>query len=63
MAKNKHLTDLERMLIEQKLREGVSLKQIAAILGKSASTISREVRARAIESNKYAPYRIHRYCQ
>jgi IS30 family transposase len=45
MAKNKHLTDLERMLIEQKLREGVSLKQIAAILGKSASTISREVRA------------------
>ncbi|MGI6451590.1 MAG: helix-turn-helix domain-containing protein [Desulfitobacteriia bacterium] len=62
MAKNKHLTDLERMLIEQKLREGVSLKQIAAILGKSASTISREVRARAIESNKYAPYRIHNRC-
>ena len=62
MAKNKHLTDLERMLIEQKLREGVSLKQIAAILGKSASTISCEVRARAIESNKYAPYRIHNRC-
>lgn len=62
MAKNKHLTDSERLLIEQRLREGVSLKQIAASLGKSASTISREIRARAIESDKYAPYRIHNRC-
>lgn len=62
MAKNKHLTDSERQQIEQRLREGVSLKQIAAILGKSASTISREIRARAIESDKYAPYRIHNRC-
>ncbi len=62
MSKNKHLTDWERLHIEQRLREGVSLKQIAAILGKSASTISREIRARAIESNKYAPYRIHNRC-
>ena len=62
MAKNKHLTDSERLQIEQLLREGVSLKRIAATLGKSASTISREIRARAIESNKYAPYRIHNRC-
>ena len=62
MAKNKHLTDLERLQIEQRLREGISLKRIAVDLGKSASTISREIRAHAIESDKYAPYRIHNRC-
>lgn len=62
MAKNKHLTYSERLQIEQLLREGISLKRIAATLGKSASTISREIRARAIESNKYAPFRIHNRC-
>jgi IS30 family transposase len=62
MTKNKHLTDSERLQIEQRLREGISLKRIAAELGKSASTISREIRAHAIESDKYAPYRIHNRC-
>lgn len=62
MAKNKHLTDSERLQIEQWLREGISLKQIAVKLDKSPSTVSREVRARAIESNKYAPYRVHNRC-
>lgn len=59
---SKHLTDSDRLQIEQWLREGVSLKQIAAKLGKSPSTVSREVRARAIESGKYAPYRVHNRC-
>ena len=62
MAKNKHLTDEERFLIEQWLRDGVSLKRIAAKAGKSTSTISREIRARAIASDKYAPYRVHNRC-
>lgn len=62
MAKNKHLTDSERQQIEQRLHEGISLNQIAASLGKSPSTVSREIRAHAIESNKYAPYRIHNRC-
>jgi IS30 family transposase len=62
MAKNKHLTDSERQQIEQQLREGISLKRIAADLGKSPSTVSREIRAHAIESDKYAPYRIHNRC-
>lgn len=62
MAKNKHLTNSERLQIEQWLREGISLKRIALNLGKSPSTVSREVRAHAIESNKYAPYRIHNRC-
>jgi len=62
MAKNKHLTDSERLRIEEALRNGISLKRIAADLQKSASSISREIRARAIESDKYAPYRTRNRC-
>lgn len=62
MAKNKHLTDDERLQIEQWLKENSSIKQIALKLEKSTSTISREIRARALTSDKYAPYRIHNRC-
>ena len=62
MAKNKHLTDSERLEIEQWLRDGISIKQIAVKLDKSTSTISREIRAHALESDKYAPYRVHNRC-
>jgi IS30 family transposase len=62
MAKNKHLTDAERLQIEQWLKDKIFIKQIALKLGKSTSTVSREIRARAIVSNKYAPYRIHNRC-
>lgn len=40
----KHLTLSEREYLEAKLKEGKSLRQIAAALGRSPSTISREVR-------------------
>lgn len=62
MAKNKHLTDNERLQIEQWLRYGVSIKQIASKLGKNTSTISREIRARSVVSDKFPPYRIHNRC-
>jgi len=62
MAKNKHLTNEERQQIERMLSEQISLKRIADTLGKHPATISREVRAHAIESGKYAPYRIHNRC-
>lgn len=62
MSKNKHLTESERMQIEHWLREGISFKQIAAKLHKNASTISREIRARSIECDKYAPHRVHNRC-
>jgi IS30 family transposase len=62
MAKNKHLTDSERPEIEQWLRDGISIKQIAFKLDKSTSTISREIRAHAMQSDKYAPYRVHNRC-
>lgn len=62
MAKNKHLIDAERLQIEQWLKDRISIKQIAMRLNKSPSTISREIRARAISSDKYAPCRIHNRC-
>ena len=62
MAKNKHLTDSERILIERLLKERMSIKQIAKELDKDKSTISREIRKRALASDKYAPYRIHNRC-
>ena len=62
MVKNKHLTDSERLQIEQWLKDRVSIKQIALKLNKSTSTISREIHSRATTSNKYAPYRIHNRC-
>jgi len=62
MAKNKHLTDAERLQIEQCLKDRVSIKQIALKLNKSTSTVSREIRSRAAISDKYAPYRIHNRC-
>lgn len=62
MTKNKHLTDTERLQIEQWLKDGEPIKQIALRLDKSSSTISREIRSRAITSDKYAPYRVHNRC-
>jgi IS30 family transposase len=62
MAKNKHLTNDERLHIERLLGERTPLSQIAEKLGKSKSTISREVRARAIVSDKGARYRIRNRC-
>ena len=47
MAKNKHLTDEERLLIQNWLKANISIKQIAQNLEKSTSTISREIRKHA----------------
>jgi len=62
ITKNKHLTDEERLLIEHWLKGGASLKSIALELGRSTSTISREVRARAIASDKSATGRVANRC-
>ena len=62
MAKNKHLKVEERILIENWLKGGVSLKKIAAELSKSTSTISREIRARTVSSDKSAAGRIPNRC-
>jgi|GEM_PF-1679356 IS30 family transposase len=52
MPENKHLTDEERLHIERLHKERVSIRQIALKLGRSTSTISREIRARAVSSDK-----------
>ena len=62
MAKNKHLTNDERLQIERLLGEQTPLKRIAARLDKHPATISREIRARAIVSDKGARYRIRNRC-
>lgn len=62
MAKNKHLTKCDRMVIEQSLKEQLSINQIAMKLDKHTSTISREIRSHALDSNKGAPYRIRNKC-
>ena len=54
MPKNRHLTDYERDQIEYHLKEGLPLKRIAEELGRSTSTISREIRARSVYSDKGA---------
>ena len=62
MPKNKHLTDSERIMIEHSLREGMPIRRIAGRLEKSASTISREIRAHTTESDKSAAYRVKNRC-
>lgn len=62
MAKNKHLTDEERLLIDNWLKTQISIKEIARNLDKHASTISREIRKHAKETDKYALYRPHNRC-
>ena len=62
MAKNKHLTDAERLEIEHGLRHGVSIKKIAAQIGKHHSTVAREICARSLASDKGAFGRITNRC-
>jgi len=62
MAKNKHLTPDERLKIEHWLKQRTSIKKMAANLGKSVSTISREIRKRSVASDKSAPGRIPNRC-
>ena len=49
---NKHLADLERQDVEHALRQGLSLKQIAAKIGKHHSTLSREILARRTDRER-----------
>jgi IS30 family transposase len=62
MAKNKHLTNDERLKIEHLLGEQKTLKEIAAKLDKHPTTISREIRARVIVSEQGARYRVRNRC-
>ena len=62
MANYKHLSDQDRLEIEHGLRHRVSIKKIAATIGKHHSTIARELLARSIPSDKGALGRIRNRC-
>jgi len=62
MATSKHLTDAERLEIEHGLRHGLSIKKIAAKIGKHHSTIAREICARSLASDKGAFGRVTNRC-
>jgi IS30 family transposase len=60
--KGKHLTDGERQEIEHGLRHGLSIKKVAAGIGKHRSTVAREVKARRTASDKGAFGRVTNRC-
>lgn len=62
MARNKHITALERMEIEYAIKQGTSIKKIAVKIGKHHSTITRELLARSLVSDKGAYGRITNRC-
>ena len=62
MNKKTHMTAEDRLQIENRLKAGESLSQIAKAIGKSTSTVTREIQKHAIESEKGAPGRIRNRC-
>jgi len=63
MAKNKHLTDADRLEIEHGLRHGLAIKKIASKLGKHPSTVMREIDARSVFSDKGSHGRLTNRCK
>ena len=62
MTKKTHLTDAERMQIEILLKNRYPLNKIAEQVGKAKSTIAREIKKRATESEKFAAHYPHNRC-
>ncbi len=54
------LSEDERVLISDRVRIGVSLRAIGRELGRSPSTVSREVRRNRDEAGRYRPLAAHR---
>ena len=60
--KKPRLTDSDRLAIETGLRSGKTVYNIAKALSRPVTTITREIRARAVESDKAAAYRVTNRC-
>ena len=60
--KKPRLSDEERLVIESMLRAGKTVYEIAKTLARPVTTIIREVKARAVESDKGAAYRVTNRC-
>ena len=56
-----HLSEEERQVIQTEISNGTSIRRIAAMTGRNASTISREIKRNAWfpsnESESHRPYR------
>ncbi len=65
MAKNAHLTFDERQTIEVSLRDNLKFKEIADLIGKDPSTISKEIRGhfRVVEKSTYNPCANRKICK
>ena len=59
MAKKPHLTDADRLQIEIVLKQRYPLNRIAKQVGKAKSTVAREIKKRALESEKFSAYYPH----
>lgn len=62
MTPKTHMKAEDRLQIENRLKDGESLSQIAKAIGKSTSTITREVQKHSIESEKGATGRVTNRC-
>ncbi|MDV6278332.1 helix-turn-helix domain-containing protein [Rhodococcus erythropolis] len=54
------LSEDERVHIADLRRTGAGIRQIATVLGRSASTVSRELRRNATKAGGYRPFHAHR---
>jgi len=57
---SRYLSQDERLQIADLRREGVSVRGIAAQLGRAASTVSRELRRNSVPRGVYRPFEAHR---
>ena len=62
MAKHKHLTLSERIEIEIALRYGAGFKEISAVIGKDATTISKEVRGHLVVKEGGSKFNPCKHC-
>lgn len=63
MEKNKHLTLVERLLIEEKLKQKQRITAIARILGKDPTTIAKEILLHATTRRNGVPGRNYNNCR
>lgn len=61
-SKKPRLTAMERLTIEIELNEGKTPYAIAKKLGRPPKTVMREIRGRAVESDKGAVGRVNNRC-
>ena len=60
--KKPRLTDADRLAMESMLRSGKTVYAIAKALSRPVTTVTREIKARAVESDKGAAYRVTNRC-